>query len=381
MIHVILSLDCELCGNGSGDVMRDIIEPTRRMLNICDRHQAKMTIMFEVGEYWAFEKYEHQLHERLGYSPSEQMREQAVDAVGRGHDVQLHLHPQWIDARYEGGAWRLRNSCWRLADLPDGLGNDGSIASITGALSRGKQTLDSMIKPVKSDYQCVCFRAGGLYAQPSRDIISAMKRAGLRADSSVAMGYKKESPFAVDYSEVNTSKTAWWTTDTELTMEGKPGENIIELSVGSKMEPYWKTNLKLAKLRSISKYWRIESGSRGDCVVDRKVSSLPSCAEVLRRLLRKRVSLFDCCTLSSRSMVNRLQEYADDKEGPVVIIGHSKDFANDRQFEKFLALLRRDKRVSCLTISEYVQKEFGLVDTCPLGDRHQVNLGLTGTRQ
>ena len=51
MIPLILSLDYEIFGNGAGDVIRDVIEPTQRMLRICDRHGAKMTIMFEVGEY------------------------------------------------------------------------------------------------------------------------------------------------------------------------------------------------------------------------------------------------------------------------------------------------------------------------------------------
>lgn len=50
LIHFVSSLDYEIFGNGSGDMMRDVIQPTNRLLDICDRHNAKMTIMFEVGE-------------------------------------------------------------------------------------------------------------------------------------------------------------------------------------------------------------------------------------------------------------------------------------------------------------------------------------------
>ena len=39
--------------------------------------------MFEVAEYWAFERYESQLCQDLGYSPAEQMRTQAVEAIQR----------------------------------------------------------------------------------------------------------------------------------------------------------------------------------------------------------------------------------------------------------------------------------------------------------
>lgn len=58
------------------------------------------------------------------------------------NDVQLHLHPQWIGATYDKGAWRLNNACWRLADLPGGLGHRDDLASITGALHAGKQSLE-----------------------------------------------------------------------------------------------------------------------------------------------------------------------------------------------------------------------------------------------
>lgn len=360
-MDLLLTLDYELCGNGAGDVMRDVICPTNRILNICDSHGAKMTIMFEVGEYWAFQKYESQLRENLGYSPSELMRGQVVDAIRRGHDVQLHLHPQWINAQYAQGVWRLSNSCWRLADLPDGLGDRDCLTSITGALTVGKQTLEGIIEPVAEDYQCVCFRAGGFYAQPSQNVISAMKRAGLRADSSVVKGYKVRAPFAVDYSHVKTGRTAWWTTDTELTMEGNPGENIMELSVSSQMEPYW-MHFRKTKLRSVLMYWRIENGSRRNHTIDTNVSSLPGCRRLLGKMLRKHPSLFDFCTLSSKSMLGRIEEHARWPEEPVVIIGHSKDFVNDRELDRFLALLGRNEIVNCQTIFEHVQRAVSVLD-------------------
>jgi hypothetical protein len=100
--------------------------------------------------------------------------------------------------------------------------------SITGALHAGKQTLEDMIRPVKAEYECICFRAGGFYAQPSHKVIPAMKKAGLKVDSSVVRGYRRTTPFDVDYSNVQTDNGSWWTTDTELVAEGTPGENILE---------------------------------------------------------------------------------------------------------------------------------------------------------
>ena len=78
MFNLIISLDYEIFGNGAGDVIRDIIEPTNRILDICNRNGAKLTIMFEVAEYWAFKKYDKHLNKKLGYSPSKVMEQQAI---------------------------------------------------------------------------------------------------------------------------------------------------------------------------------------------------------------------------------------------------------------------------------------------------------------
>lgn len=360
MIPLILSLDYEVLGNGAGDVRRDVVYPTGRLLDICDRHGAKMTIMFEVGEYWAFERYDARLQRDLGYSPSRAMKEQIVEAMERGHDVQLHLHPQWIDADYHESVWQLRNSYWRLADLPDGLGSEEQVTSIVGALHRGKRTLEDVIKPVKADYECACFRAGGFYAQPSRHIIHAMKRIGLRADSSVVRGFRKTEPFAVDYSQVETGKAAWWTTDTDLTREGPPGENILELPVSSRMEPYWK-NLKLTNIRAAMRRRQIESAhhnGRGNGPGNGNgLSSVPSWQAVMKRMLTKHASTFDFCKLCCSDMVRRMEEHSRAPEQPVVMIGHSKDFVNDRQLERFLAWLSGNGTVSSVTFSEYIRRK------------------------
>ena len=356
LLPLILTLDYETFGSGVGDVMRDVIEPTRRLLSICDKHQAKMTIMFEVGEYWAFERYESQLRKDLGYSPWEQMRGQAVDAVQRGHDIQLHLHPQWIGATYNRGAWQLENRYWRLADLPGGLGGKDQITSITGALHAGKQTLECMIRPVKADYECVCFRAGGFYAQPSRDVIAGMKEAGLRMDSSVVRGYRTDTPFPVDYSNVKTDKLVWWTTDTELVAEGRPGENILELAVSSRMEPYW-NSFKWAKLRAAMRRRKTERASRAGkgSGSSNNISSVPSCRTVLRKMLRKHAGTFDFCKLSRKDMLKRIREHAGHLDQPLVLIGHSKDFVNDRNFDKFLSNVHQDATVQFMTMSEYTR--------------------------
>lgn len=355
MVLLVLSLDYEVFGNGAGEVVRDVVSPTRRLLDLCERCGAKMTIMLEVGEYWAFQQYEERLQRDLGYSPARIMKEQISEAIARGHDVQLHLHPQWIGAEYDRGVWHLRNSYWRLADLPGGLGNEEQVTSILGALHRGKRTLEDLLKPVRADYECACFRAGGFYAQPSRQIIRAMKKIGLKADSSVIKGFRKTEPFAVDYSHVPPGKAAWWTTDTDLTEEGAPGENILELSVSSRMEPYWK-NFKMTKLQTALWRRKAERVGGGKDAAGKYISSLPSGRTVLKSLWRKHVSTFDFGKFSCRDMLQRIEELGEPQQQPVILVGHSKDFANDRPLEEFLTTLSRRGDVRFLSMSECLQE-------------------------
>lgn len=353
LIHILLTLDYEIFGNGTGDVRRDVVEPTRRLLALCEQHAAKMTIMFEVGEYWAFQAYDQELCRDLGYSPACEMEAQMLEVVGRGHDVQLHLHPQWIGARYERGGWQLNGGSWRLADMPDDWGEPTDVHSIIGALSHGKGTLERMLRQSQPDYRCTCFRAGGFYAQPSGAIIRAMKQVGILLDSSVVKGYRRGRPWAVDYSQVTTAKPCWWTTEEHLTSEGQPGVNLLELPVSSRLQSYWK-NFHPAKLRTTLRRRRREALSNKMTGQTKNLASVPTLRTILGSLTRPHCSTFDFCKLTSRDMWRRLDRLRD-TGGPVVLIGHTKDFFDAGYLQRFLAAAAQDAALRFSTLSEYLR--------------------------
>ena len=95
MKTLLFTLDYELYGNGSGDVFKHIIEPTDKILGIVEKYNAKLTIFFEVIEYWKL-KEEWESGNRMGYdrNPIEAMERQLKRAFEYGHDIQLHL-PNW----------------------------------------------------------------------------------------------------------------------------------------------------------------------------------------------------------------------------------------------------------------------------------------------
>ena len=343
MIHLILSLDYELFGNGAGDVRRDMIEPTERILAICERHGAKLTIMFEVAEYWAFQRAEEDGTLELDYSPAKAMRKQAQDALARGHDVQLHLHPQWIGARRHAGGkvayWQLKFERSRLADLPGGLGDKNDLLSITGALCQGKSTLQEMLRPVDPDYRCTAFRAGGFYAQPSSNVIAGMREAGLIVDSSVVKGLHLKHPRTLDYRNAPAGHGYWWTTGEDLAQRGDEASGVIEMPVHSRMRPYF-WNFKWTKLRTTLKRRRIENdGSHRSLPAEER--STPRLATVLKGLFSYHAMNTDFCKLSSSDMWDSVQRVMsgpkdEDQVVPLVMIGHCKDFWNDKHLDAFL---------------------------------------------
>jgi hypothetical protein len=305
-----------------------------------------------VAEYWAFQEYDEQLRRDWGYSPYREMESQMIEAVERGHDVQLHLHPQWIGAHYDRQGWQLNGSSWRLADLPRGLGDPTDIYSISGALSHGKRTLERMLRPSRPDYQCTCFRAGGFYAQPSGAIVRAMKGAGILLDSSVVKGYRRCRPWSVDYSQVNILKPCWWTSEEHLTVEGDSGMNVLELPVSSQLQPYWK-NFHWAKLRTTLRRKRRQAARGNAAGRVKHLTSVPKFRTIIGRLFRPHCSTFDYCKLTCKDMRRRIDKRRDGG-GPVVLIGHTKDFFDAGHLQRFLAGASQDAALRFSTLSEYL---------------------------
>lgn len=358
MFNLIISLDYEIFGNGAGDVMRDIIDPTNRILDICNRNDAKLTIMFEVAEYWAFKRYDKYLTERLGYSPSKVMENQAIKAVIQGHDIQLHVHPQWIGAEINNhGLWNLKLDQWGIGYLPNIDQNKEDIFSITGALFQGKKTLEDLLRPINQEYNCTTFRAGGFSAQPAEEVIKAMKNIKLSIDSSVVKGMKITSPVKLDYTNAKDNVGYWWVDPKDFSIEGKNKDTIIECPIYSNMEPYFK-NFRKTKYLATLKRVKIEKADPNYRVNPEKFSSSDFKAKsIINKLFRKHPMKFDFCKLSTFSMKKfiknaMIRELKYNKPIPIVMIGHAKDFWNDKHFDKFLNIVKMDKNIKFSTFAD-----------------------------
>lgn len=225
MRHLVLTLDYELYGDGSGNVFRDVIKPTESLLSIARQYGVRYTFFFEVVEYWRL-KGEWEKGNRMGYdmNPIEAMENQLRQAYSEGHDVQLHVHPQWVKAVYEQNRWIVNVADWRLGNY-EGLGED----SLVNLLRRGRETLENLLKPIDANYKCTILRAGGYNVQPSTSIHSAMMEVGLQADTSVFPGGKNVGGRSYyDYGSVPVD-IGWWHTSERLENVGV--SSILEIPI------------------------------------------------------------------------------------------------------------------------------------------------------
>ena len=188
--NIIITLDYEVFGNGSGDVKKFVIEPTERLLDILNTRNIKMTVFFELEEFLVFKKYENELIKQLGYSPALLIEKQLENMISQDHEIGLHIHPQWIGAVFDGQGFRLfsENNC--LFDVFK------SEEEMTSYLEERINILRSIVRKYNHSYEITCFRAGGHALRTEKLTLHTLHALGIKADSSVVKGlYKKGADY------------------------------------------------------------------------------------------------------------------------------------------------------------------------------------------
>ena len=117
MLHLMFHDDWEIYGDGTGDPVILMFDSARRLLDICDQYQAKYTFYAEIGQQLNMLDAPGRVCARYADTWEKILQ----DAVARGHDVQLHFHPQWIGAQLKDGQWKLDFSKWNTSRVDEAL--------------------------------------------------------------------------------------------------------------------------------------------------------------------------------------------------------------------------------------------------------------------
>lgn len=346
MNNLLLTLDYELFGDGSGDVFKHIVEPTNAILEVAERYGAKITAFFEVVEYWRL-KQEWESGNHMGYAsnPVEAMEKQVLDMIKRGHDVQLHLHPQWVDAKWEDGHWSVDLDNWRLSDFKT------STMTLHQLISKGKQTIEDIIQPYYPNYKCYAIRAGGYNAQPSEAIVEVMRESGLKVDSSVVPGAREQGALSLyDYSSAPAGVGQWHVAD-KLEEASKEPTGIIELPIVSFPIMRLLKYMSLTRIKSIFLNRKSAQAS-----FSAKTSSGGESGGILKKIsffFKKEYQTWDYCLFPCWLHRYFLRKISKQKSRDTfVLIGHPKSLVSTKSLEFLLKKTTRDmKSISLIELS------------------------------
>ena len=344
---IIITLDYEIWGDGSGDVRKLIIETTDRLLSILKDRNIRMTVFFELEEFLVFKKYTKELRSHFGYDPVSLIEGQLKKIVYDGHEIGLHLHPQWIGARFCGKRFQIftENQC-----LFDVYKTEEEIYSY---LNKRVDMLRALVKKYNSESDIVCFRAGGFALRPEKLILDTLYSLGIKADSSVIKGFYRTGKGAnLDFREAPNNK-GFWRINNDVCKPDMKGQ-ILEFPIYSQMK------LELKKLTINRIKHKFLSSGRKPRVISAEISvlALPKTPwGMLHHLFKKSPIKFDFCHMTSKEMLSFVYD-AEKENGqmkyPLTMIGHSKEFFNDSHFAFFIDTVIKKRQFEFRTIGEIV---------------------------
>jgi len=181
-IHLALVDDWELSGNGSGDIRRLQFEPMRRLVDIYNHLGIRGSFNAEVMQQITFRRHQEQNPELKVLA--DEWDNIVRETFSQGHDIQLHVHPQWQNAEYKDGRWKLRAD-WSILNYPR--------ETAFALLQSGKEYLEKLLKEVDSNYRCVSFRSGAWCIAPSPHMLDLLVQCGIVFDMSIVGGVRYET--------------------------------------------------------------------------------------------------------------------------------------------------------------------------------------------
>ena len=172
---ILLTYDYELFFLQSGTVKKCILDPVEELIRKFDQYNMKATFFVDVL-YLRF-LLEHKQDFLDDYK---QIELQLKTLVSKGHRIELHLHPHWLDTKYENGQIIPCYDRYKLQDLSE--------RDVIDLFKWGKNFLENIARMVDSEYEIVAYRAGGWCLQPFFKIGAGFDIVDIKIDSSVAHG-------------------------------------------------------------------------------------------------------------------------------------------------------------------------------------------------
>ena len=170
-MKVLLTLDYELFnGLEGGTVQNCIIKPTEKLCEVLDKYNFKATFFVDVCFLLRLQKLRAENIELE--KEWDDIIKQLTWLSMRGHDLELHIHPNWYRSSYNNGVWSSVIEDYKLSDIPKDV--------VSEIFNNGAKLLEEI-----TGKRPVAFRAGAYCLQTLDNYSDTFRKNGIIIDSSV----------------------------------------------------------------------------------------------------------------------------------------------------------------------------------------------------
>ncbi len=201
-----------------------MIEPTNALLGVLEKHGARLTVFVDAAYLLKIQ----QAHERIHRNAFDQVARQLRILVDRQHDVQLHVHPHWLDSEWREGRWHIDTQRYKVHDFASDV--------LTGMLQEQVACLHNI-----TGLAPVAYRAGGWCVQPFAHLARPLSTAGVRMDSTVYSGGSSVNP-GREFDFTGAPTDDFWRFDDDPLVPDQDG-GFMELPISTVTVPptfYWR---------------------------------------------------------------------------------------------------------------------------------------------
>ena len=358
-IHLALVDDWELSGNGSGDIGELQFEPMRKLTAIYNRLGIRGSFNAEVMQQLNFRRHQKD-HPELT-ELADEWDNLVSETLRQGHDIQLHVHPQWYKAGYDD-RWHL-TSDWSILNYP--------AETALELLSSCKSYLEDLLRKVNPDYRCVSFRSGAWCIAPSPHLLGLLVRLGIVFDMSIVSGVKYDTRHVkLDYTHCDEDFLPYYPVMTDARRVSKEKEPIVCVptncfyasrrqlflhhleKVRRKVNPPATVSTGSRTVETYGREWAQVGESRAKRVLEKVVVPYVKGKHMISDLAQLDYPLL-------REMLSSIRKRARSsglKDVPVVLENHTKDIRDFSDIERFLEEITPEPDIKFLTLTELAAK-------------------------
>lgn len=356
-IYIALVDDWELRGTGAGSVEELQVKPMNALMDLFEKYGIKNTFNVEVMQQIKMRQFQDNFPNLK--KEADLWDEAVLTALRRGHDVQLHIHPQWYNAIYTNieEGWKLSEN-WDITKYPR---ND-----VENMFEQCLRYLNDLFEKNDIVHRICAYRAGSWAFAPSDFMIDVLKKYNIALDMSLVKGLKYDTKHVtLDYTYLEEELRPFYPVITDARKISDKKEAVICVPTFR-----YKPVLIWILLERIKEIFKKNNNSKSKSYKknvenqynewERKDSNiLMHIVDKFKELVK--ISVADLSNLSKGRMKSLkrsiyLASKKDTEQNLALILeNHTKDISSFNNIEFFISEMRKDMRCHFITISEMVK--------------------------